>query len=94
MSSSTDTKSPTDTSNLKIGGGILYTSLVIGLYTISFIYTNYVIVAIVASFLLFFGVGVYIRYSEGVSIIYGLLFLSVFSFTMSYISIAVTAIQL
>jgi hypothetical protein len=86
--------SSTDTSNLKIGGGIAYTVLVIGLYTISFIYTNYVIVAIVASFLLFFGVGVYIRYSEGASIIYGLLFLSVFSFTMSYIAIAVTAIQL
>ena len=87
--------SPTDTSNLKIGGGILYTLLVIGLYTISYIYTNYLIVAgIVASFLLFLGVGVYIRYSEGASIIYGLLFLSVFSFTMSYISIAVTAIQL
>jgi hypothetical protein len=94
MSSPTDTKSPTDTSNLKIGGGIAYTLLVIGLYTISFIYTNYVIVAIVASFLLFLGVGVYIRYSEGASIIYGLLFLSVFSFTMSYIAIAVTAIQL
>lgn len=94
MSSPTDTKSPTDTSNLKIGGGIAYTLLVIGLYTISFIYTNYVIVAIIASFLLFLGVGVYIRYSEGASIIYGLLFLSVFSFTMSYIAIAVTAIQL
>lgn len=86
--------SSTDTSNLKIGGGILYTLLVIGLYTISFMYTNYVIVAIVASFLLFIGVGVYIRYSEGASIIYGLLFLSVFSFTMSYIAIALTAIQL
>jgi hypothetical protein len=94
MSSPTDTKSLTDTSNLKIGGGMAYTLLVIGLYTISFIYTNYVIVAIVASFLLFLGVGVYIRYSEGASIIYGLLFLSVFSFTMSYIAIAVTAIQL
>ena len=86
--------SSTDTSNLKIGSGIAYTLLVIGLYTISFIYTNYVIVAIIASFLLFFGIGVYIYYSEGASIIYGLLFLSVFSFTMSYIAIAVTAIQL
>ena len=48
---------------------------------------------ILAGLILFIGIALFILQADNIKVIYGLLFLSVFSFTMSYVAIAVSAIQ-
>lgn len=48
---------------------------------------------IIAGFFLFIGIALFILQTDNIKVIYGLLFLSVSSFTMSYVAIAVSAIQ-
>lgn len=48
---------------------------------------------IIAGLFLFIGIAIFILQTDNIKVIYGLLALCVFSFTMSYIAIAVSAIQ-
>ena len=48
---------------------------------------------ILAGLILFIGIALFILQADNIKVIYGLLFLSVFSFTMSYLAIAVSTIQ-
>lgn len=48
---------------------------------------------IIAGFFLFIGIALFILQTDNIKVIYGLLFLSVFSFTMSYIAVAISTIQ-
>ena len=48
---------------------------------------------ILAGLILFIGIALFILQADNINVIYGLLFLSVFSFTMSYIALAISAIN-